>query len=326
MRVLWFLPCALGTLCAIGASHSAVAAPGAAHEDAGPRERSRAAFRRGVARVKAGDYAGARDAFEEAYRLFAHPSILLNLGLARVKIGEYVEAEQNLLAFLLDDGGAAPEEQRSARAALATVRAHLGTLSIQVNPAFALVTLDGKTLPAVPGSPWEVRVVAGEHALHAEVDGYTPFDRTVTVSPGASQSESIGLVQVVAPEPTAPVESRLRQSRRPSDDGGSNAAAGWGLVVVGLGSAGFGTYAGLRALSLSRDYERTGASDTKSTGITFRTLADVSYLVAIASTGIGVYLLLLPRPSAKSAALSSPRSPTARFVVLPGQVTMVGSF
>ena len=82
----------------------ASAAPGHAQDD--PKEQSRAAFRRGVSQASAGDYAGARDSFQEAYRLFAHPSILLNLGIARWHTGEYVAAEQDLVRFLSDDGGA----------------------------------------------------------------------------------------------------------------------------------------------------------------------------------------------------------------------------
>ena len=98
----------------------------AAPEDA--REQSRAAFRRGVNLVNDGDYKAARDAFLEAYKLFAHPSILLNLGIARWRSGEYVEAEQDLVRFLSDDGGASPEEVQSGRAALSQAREHLGRL------------------------------------------------------------------------------------------------------------------------------------------------------------------------------------------------------
>src|SRR5215472_18592184 len=83
------------------------------------REQSRAAFLHGVSEAHQGNYAAARDAFLEAYRLFAHPSILLNLGIARWHTGEYVAAEQDLARFLSDDGGASDDEIASARAALA---------------------------------------------------------------------------------------------------------------------------------------------------------------------------------------------------------------
>src|SRR5438552_371702 len=98
------------------------AAPRAGAED---REASRTAFRKGVTLAKDNDWKGARDAFLEAYRLFSHPSILLNIGIARWKIGEYVGAEQDLTKFLGDDRTASIEDVESARAALAQVKQHL---------------------------------------------------------------------------------------------------------------------------------------------------------------------------------------------------------
>ncbi|WP_394850956.1 PEGA domain-containing protein [Pendulispora brunnea] len=334
MRVLWPLVLILANLFVAGAAPAAPRAP-QAREDQAARERSRAAFRRGVAAAKAGNYAAARDAFEEAYRLFSHPSILLNLGLARAKTGEYVEAEQNLLSFLVDDGGAAPEEQKSARAALSEVRLHLGTLRIQVAPDGARATLDKKPLPLVPGGVSEVRVVAGEHALHAEADGYEPFDETIRVSPGKNTPKSVTLDARVTddggakPEVAKAERSNMKSTETPAlapapaDSGSSNVRAmGWGLVAGGVAVAGFGTYAGLRALSLANEYERTGASDTKSTGVTFRTLADVSFLVGFATAGIGVYLLLsAPASKGEGGAVKS-----AHLAVSPGHAAIVGSF
>ena len=105
---------------------------GSVHADDDARERSRAAFRRGVGQAETGDYASARDSFLEAYTLFPHPSILLNLGIARAHTGEWLEAEQDLVRFLADDGGAQPDELASARAELAQTRNHLGTFRLRV--------------------------------------------------------------------------------------------------------------------------------------------------------------------------------------------------
>ncbi|WP_394840373.1 PEGA domain-containing protein [Pendulispora rubella] len=342
MRVLWPLFLILSSLFVVRVAPAAPPSPRGpeTREDQAARERSRAAFRRGVAAAKAGNYAVARDAFEEAYRLFSHPSILLNLGLARAKTGEYVEAEQNLLSFLVDDGGAAPEEQKSARAALAEVRLHLGTLRIQVAPDGARATLDKKPLPLVPGGVSEVRVVAGEHALHAEADGYEPFDETIRVSPGKNTPKNVTLDARVADAdgasgPKADVakversksETPALATTPPADAGTSNVRAmGWGLVAGGVAVAGFGTYAGLRALSLANEYERTGASDAKSSGVTFRTLADVSFLVGFATAGIGVYLLLSAPASKGEGKEGSAAVKSAHLAVSPGHAAIVGSF
>ena len=116
----------------------------AAHADEA-RDQSRAAFRKGVAAAKESNYAAARDYFIDAYRLFPHPSILLNLGIAHSKTGELVDAEQELVKFIADDGGATTEEVKSAQRTLAEVRDKLGTIALEVTDLKALIeTLKSK--------------------------------------------------------------------------------------------------------------------------------------------------------------------------------------
>jgi iron complex outermembrane receptor protein len=120
MRMRLLLAAAVGAALALSSVPSGAQSggePARPGEDA--REQSRAAFRRGVGQAESGDYASARDSFTEAYRLFPHPSILLNLAIARAHTGQWLEAEQDLVHFLADDGGARPEELASARAELA---------------------------------------------------------------------------------------------------------------------------------------------------------------------------------------------------------------
>src|SRR4051794_7651955 len=71
--------------------------------DADVREKSRAAFRRGVAQLRAQDWSAARTSFEAAWAYFPHPSILLNLGIARLHTDDPVRAEQDLVHFLSED-------------------------------------------------------------------------------------------------------------------------------------------------------------------------------------------------------------------------------
>jgi tetratricopeptide (TPR) repeat protein len=78
-------------LLAIAAAFVTVTASGGAHADPA-RDSSRVEFSRGVAFVKQGNYRAAREAFADAYRLYPHPSILLNLGIAQWKTGQFVEA------------------------------------------------------------------------------------------------------------------------------------------------------------------------------------------------------------------------------------------
>src|SRR4051812_20223201 len=105
---------------ALGASPRAARAddtPAAGSTEA--RERSRVAFRKGVAQLRAQDWAAARESFETAWTLYPHPSILLNLAIARLHTDDPVRAEQDLVRFLSEDGGASADELASAREALA---------------------------------------------------------------------------------------------------------------------------------------------------------------------------------------------------------------
>lgn len=276
--------------------------PASAHADAPEqpptasdfdREASRSAFRRGVALLQRGDFIAARSEFEEAYRLFPHPSILLNLGTTRAKTGEYVRAEEDLLKFLADDGGAPPEEVQGARETLAQVRSHLGTFKLLVDPPGARAKLDGTlSLALAPGEAAPVRTSAGAHKLTVEADGYAPRELDIDVS-----STDVRVVEV-----------RLRPASAtpPPDRGRTQRTAGWITIGAGGAFAVFGIVAGAYALSLADAYNTRGTSDFQSadvraSGMTFRTLADVSFVTAVACVGAGIALVLTSPKTAVTA-------------------------
>ncbi|MEO7109882.1 MAG: tetratricopeptide repeat protein, partial [Polyangiaceae bacterium] len=273
---------ALTRLCACALLGSAlVLATSLAHAD-DPRLASREEFRRGVALVRAGNLNDARDAFEKAYALFAHPSILLNLGIVRLRTGEYIRAEDDLSHFLVNDGGATDDEIASAREALSEAREHLGTIRLRVTPESAHVTLDGRSIALVQGGPTDIRATLGLHDMKILVDDYDPADehvmvtrdhvseRTVLLTPHVGQRA----VLVGAPEtPQKPVPLR--------------SVVGWGLVGLSGATALGGILCGVRAITLSDDYnnERPQDPSDKSTGVAFRTTSDILFLTAIASGG-----------------------------------------
>lgn len=268
----------------------ASSAPGHAQSD--PREQSRAAFRRGVAQASSGDYAAARDSFLEAYRLFAHPSILLNLGIARAHTGEWLEAEDDLVRFLADDGGAKPDELASARAELAQARSHLGTFRLRVTPTGARATLDAHAVAVIPGSFVDVRTTRGPHDLHVAADGFAPVDEVVSVDADRGPDIDVRLSHGHAAE-AAPTPMDARS------------VAGWFLVGGGVVALGIGAYTGVQAQTLANEYNTAGNAhfqdpSTKSSGITFRTSADVAFATAIVLGGLGTYFLLTPSSPSSS--------------------------
>lgn len=259
--------------------------------DAASRERSRAAFRRGVAQLRAQDWAGARASFEEAWSLVQHPSILLNLGIARLRTDDPVLAEQDLVRFLSEDPGAAPEELASAREALAEARSKIGTLHVVTTPATARVSVDGHPVsvraPAEPGQGGiaEVRLKAGVHEMKVAADGFVAEERSVELQPKSETDVRVVLVS----------NDAGRSDRRGTSP--TRRIVGWSLA----GTSGVALVAGgvmaLRAMSLSGDYEdRSSPSfrdrDVRDEGIAFRTGADIALVTAILA-GAGAAVLLL---------------------------------
>lgn len=262
--------------------------------DAEGRERSRAMFRKGVAQLRAQDWGAARASFEVAWGLYPHPSILLNLGIARLRTDDPVRAEQDLVRFLSEDVGASPDELAGAREALAEARSRLGTVRVVVSPASARVAIDGKAVETVrradPGSASvvaEVRTKPGRHQVSFEAEGHSPEKRDVDVVAKGEAVVTVGLTRV-----------EVAKKKPPTEEGPSTRTiVGWSMV--GLSGAALITsgITALRAMSLADGYsEPTSARyqdpDARSEGVTFRTTADVMLGVAILSGATAAVLLL----------------------------------
>lgn len=259
--------------------------------DAAAREKSRVAFRRGVAQLRTQDWAAARASFEEAWGLFQHPSILLNLGIARLRTNDPVAAEQDLVRFLSEDPGAAAEEVASARDALAEARAQIGGLRVVVTPVVARVTLDGKpvavrTRGGTEGGVVESRLAAGKHALRVEADGFEPKTTPVDVPPKVDTEVRVALVEIGGRKRVGPpVHSPLRT------------IVGWSLAGASTLSFAASGFMGFRALSLADEYgDRSSSSyqsrDVKDEGLVFRTGTDIALITAVVTGGIAAVLLL----------------------------------
>ena len=261
--------------------------------EAEAREKSRVAFRKGVAQLRAQDWSAARVSFETAWTLYPHPSILLNLAIARLRTEDPVRAEQDLVRFLSEDGGASPDELASAREALADARAKLGSLRVLVSPPIARVSIDGKAVETVrhadagaSGVVAEVRIKPGRHSVAVEAEGFTPDHRAVDVAAKAEAAVTISL---------APVEIAVP---KPPDSGPPiRTIVGWSLVGLAGATLVTGGVTALRAKSLADDYgDRSSARfqdpGARSEGMTFRTVADIALGVAVL-TGVTAFILLV---------------------------------
>ena len=260
--------------------------------DTEARERSRAAFRKGVAQLRAQDWSAARASFEAAWSYYPHPSILLNLGIARLRTDDPVRAEQDLFRFLSEDVGASPDELAGAREALAESRTRIGTLRVIGSPASARVVIDGRAVetvrradPGASGVVAEVRAKPGKHTVLVEAVGFTSDRRDVDVI--ARGEAAVTMTLAAAAETPKPP---------PEEPSGARTVAGWSLAGLAGAALITGGITALRAKTLSNEYGDPSSSrfqdrDARATGITFRTAADVALGVALLSGTMAVILL-----------------------------------
>jgi hypothetical protein len=303
----------------------AVAAPSLAYADKGEqaqvdpatRDKSRAAFKKGVTQLKAQDWAGARASFEEAYSLVPHPSILLNLGISRLKTDDPAGAEEALMKFLQEDSGAGPEELASARDALAEARGKIGTIKLKVTPENAKTTIDGKVATGT-----DVRVKAGSHALTIEAEGFQSAEKQVDVPAKGSIEVQATLVKTgAAPAGGEKAKDDKKDATVSTSDDSFRPILGYSLLgVSGVALIATGIMAA-RAFSLSSDYgdinnkETYQNKDTKSSGIAMRTGADVAFIVALLA-GAGAVVLLFT-DIGKDAPAATPAKPADKPVEQP---------
>jgi len=236
------------------------------------RQDSRAAFRRGVSALEKQKWSEARDEFAHAYDLFPHPSILLDLGLARSHVGEWVQAEQDLTRFLAEDTGALPDELQTARITLESVRHHIGTVRVRIAPAGASATLDQKPVALAPSDLVDVRVAEGDHELVATAPDHETWRGHIGVDAGATKVVDLTL---------APNDEKTAPRRGVS----AQRVASYVTFGAGVAIAGFATFAGLHSIDLANEYNTPGNPSyqnpgTKSEGIDYRTAADVTFAIA----------------------------------------------
>src|SRR5262249_39566680 len=105
---------------------------------------ARKRFQEGVAAVDAGNYEGARVAFQQAYALKPHPSVLRNLAQAELMTKRYLEAARHLSTFIRDTTYGTAADREAAAKSLAQAEEQVGRVLVFVDIAGADITIDGE--------------------------------------------------------------------------------------------------------------------------------------------------------------------------------------
>jgi len=196
-------------------------------EDA--RERAREAFAQGQTLYRAGDFAGALAAFEEAQSAVSSPAALYNIARCQERLGRTAEAIAGYERYL----AAAPEapDHDAVAGHVAELRRQLppeGRLRVAVEPPRATVAIDqGPPEEA----PLERRLPAGRHQVRAELSGYTPAEREVDLVAGGNVQLELTLRPLEQETVRAP-EGAVREQIPPPAPRASSGERRWTYVAL----------------------------------------------------------------------------------------------
>lgn len=144
---------------------------------------ARKRFQEGVAAADARNYEAARVAFQQAYALKPHPSVLRNLGQAELKTGHYLDAARHLSTFIRDTTFGTTAERESAKKSLAEAETKIGKLLLEVDVAGAEVAVDGELSGRSPLGADPIYVEPGQRVVRVQKDGYDLYEQTQAFEP-----------------------------------------------------------------------------------------------------------------------------------------------
>ena len=176
----------------LGASLAGVGpAPVLAQDDAA-RAQAREHFGRGVERYAAGNYRGALEEFQEAYRLAPHPTVRVNMANCYEHLDRPLEALHHFERFLAESESPSPQQRSEVQAAMRRLERLIGEVRFAVAPDGAEITIDESETRRAPLLE-PVRLVRGTHQVIIRMDGFRSVRREVTVRGGDTQRVSVRL-------------------------------------------------------------------------------------------------------------------------------------
>jgi hypothetical protein len=176
-----------------------------------PLEEAKRHFTQGVALYNDGNYNAALAEFQAAYKLRKSPGVLYNIGLTEKALFHYNEAIDNLGQYLAAEPKLTAERKNEVKQLIAEMSALLATVTINVVPDGATVTLDGRTLGTAPLAPYGM--AAGNHVIEVTSEGYRPVRRELMIAAGVPLTLTLkldeipktGKVKISASSPSATV-------------------------------------------------------------------------------------------------------------------------
>jgi tetratricopeptide (TPR) repeat protein len=208
-------------------------------EDA--RDRARDAFTQGQELYRAGDFAGALAAFQQAEEAAPSPAAEYNIGRCYERLGQPAAAVTAYERYLAQAPAAPDYDAVAAR--VVELRRQIpaqGRLTVSVEPGGATVSVD--QTPPEP-APLDKLLPAGHHLVVAQLTGYTSIERDVELLAGGSLQLELSLrplePEVEARAPEAAVRQEIPPPAKPSagERKWTYVALGAAVVFVATGIA-----------------------------------------------------------------------------------------
>jgi hypothetical protein len=230
----WSVAVAL-TAQAAGAQQPAT--PAVAEETDALTDKARQLYEEGRQAAAAGKWADAHASFLAAWAIKPHYQIASNLGVACLKLGRNREAAEYLTRYLREAPATKVKERQSAEASLKEALAKIASVTVQVVPAGAEVTVDGAVVGKAPLVD-PVFLDPGKHEIGAKLEGHTPAMRPIATVAGSTETVVLKLERAPSVQvggqtsaSTSPMPGTPRNEVRTAVLAGGGIAAGAGVVV-----------------------------------------------------------------------------------------------
>lgn len=294
---------------AAGCAASLAAGPAYAEPSATDRAVAQTLFDQGRALMDEGRFAEACSAFARSQKLDPGAGTRLNLALCHEAEGRTATAWMELNEALSQ----AKRDHREDREQLA--QQHIAALTPNVPHALLKVNDKSEELEIrlddvlLDRAVWDgpIPIDPGDHVVVASAPGKRPFSARPRFAPGET------LTVVVPPLETGEAAAPGANGATADRPEEGHRTLGWVVASGGLASVAVGAYFGVRALDAKSESDRlcprTPCTDREGTdlskdAVTFGWGANIGIGVGLVALGVGTYLVLTAKPSARAAAAS----------------------
>lgn len=235
-------------------------------------------FAEGQRRFSESDYLGAAEAFEAAYKLRPHFSVLCNIALCHERRADFLAAARYYRGCL-KEGGSNSENAAQLRDALERAKARIALLELRTTRPGVPIFVDGR---GVGRAPLELALNPGLHVVEARLAGAEPITRQVRTRGGETLEVMLELGSIGTPRP------RRHASRDHRPSAGLRPFWFWGATALTAALVVAAAAVGARTLALKSEYRSAPTPEGRRDGLAHRTatnaLIGLTAAAAVAST------------------------------------------